>query len=266
MYPPVCIMEVPANATHASASPARPGDPRALLGVVFLVVVAAIATIRTIPAMGATLAFVCGCHALVTGRPAATLRALARIVPLAIVIVGLNALLVSGEPLVSVSGWRVVSREGLLDGCFFSLRLAVMLTAVALLISGAAPESLARGAHDLLRRLSAGAAAKAAFFVFLSMGFVPLFADEIQRIRMAQSFRGGDFSGGLWRRVGSARAWLVPLLVSAVHRSGQLALAVELRDIRTRLVHGMEKPRARAADVILVLATAIVVVAASLHR
>jgi energy-coupling factor transport system permease protein len=141
-----------------------------------------------------------------------------------------------------------------------------MLMSVALLVSAAAPEALARGVHDLLGRVWARAAARMSFFVFLAMGFVPLFADEIQRIRTAQSFRGGDFSGGVWRRVGSARAWLVPVVISAVHRSGQLALAVELRHIRERLVHTMDKPRARAADVTLVLATVAVVVAASLHR
>jgi len=249
-----------------AASPVRPSDPRVILGSVLLVVVAAAATIRTTPAMLAVLAFVCGWHALATARPGSTVRALGHVVPFALVIVALNTVLVPGEPIATLGGHRVASREGLHDGIFFALRLAVMLMAVSVLISGTAPESLARGVHDLVRRISPRAAEKVALFVFLSMGFVPLFIDEIARIRVAQSFRGGEFSGGFVRRAGSVRAWLVPVLMSAVHRSGQLALAVELRQIPARLVRTIEVPRARAADAVLLLATVVLVVAASWSR
>ena len=75
---------------------------------------------------------------------------------------------------------------------------------------------------------------------------------------------GGDLSGGVWRRAETVRAWLVPLLVSAVHRSGQLAMAVEMRHIRERLVRTIEAPKLRVADAILALAAGAVVVAASL--
>jgi len=51
-----------------------------------------------------------------------------------------------------------------------------------------------------------------------------------------------------------------------VHRSGQLALAVELRQIPARLVRTIEVPRARAADAVLLLATVVLVVAASWSR
>jgi energy-coupling factor transport system permease protein len=188
------------------------------------------------------------------------------VAPFALVIVALNAVLVPGEPMVTLGGHRVASREGFHDGIFFALRLAVMLMAVSVLIAGTAPESLAAGVHDLVRRVSPRAARRVALFVFLSMGFVPLFVDEIARIRMAQSFRGGDFSGGVLRRAGSVRAWLVPLVMSAVHRSGQLALAVELRQIPSRLVRTIEVPRTRAADAVLLLAATVLVIAASWSR
>ena len=249
-----------------AASPLRPADPRAILVSVLLIVAAAAATIRTVPAMLGALAFVCAWHGIATTRPGATVRALGRVVPFAAMIVVLNAVLVPGDPIVTLGGHRLASREGVHDGVFFALRLAVMLMAVSVLISGAAPESLARGVHDLVRRVAPRAAGQVALFVFLSMGFVPLFIDEIERIRVAQSFRGGDFSGGVVRRAGSMRMWLVPLVMSAVHRSGQLALAVELRRIRERLVRTIDVPRARAADAVLLLATVALVVAASWSR
>lgn len=227
------------------------------------VVVASLTLLRDARAMSATLLFVCAWHLLVTGRPRVTARALARVLPFALVIIAINAVLVPGEAWVSLWGRRVVSREGFEDGVFFALRLAVMLMAVSAFLSTAAPEAMARGVYDVLRRFSTDLARRVALFVFLSMGFVPLIADELQRIRVAQAFRGGAFSGSVWRRAETSRAWLVPLLVSAVHRSGEMAKTVEMRGIRDRLVHTIEAPKLHAADVAVAAAAVVVVVWAS---
>jgi len=182
------------------------------------------------------------------------------------VIVVLNALLVPGQPLATVGGVRVGSVTGMWDGIFFALRLGVMLMAISLLVSAAGAETLARGVHDLIRPVSSRAAARVAFFTFMSMGFVPMFAEEIQRVRTAQSFRAGGLKGGMLRRAGSMRTWLIPVLMSAVRRSGQLALAVELRDIRSRLIPSMPVPRTRATDMAWLVAAIVVTVAVSWHR
>ena len=226
-------------------------------------VAASLTTILDTRALLGTLLFVCGWHLVVVGRPGVTVRSLARVLPFAMVIIVLNAVLVPGAALLSVAGRRVVSREGLDDGAFFALRLAVMLMAVSAFLAASSPESMARAVYDVLRRFSRRAASQVALFAFLSMGFVPLIADEFHRIRVAQSFRGGDFSGSLWRRAETARAWMVPLLVSAIHRSGELAKTVEMRGIRERLAHTIEAPRLRFADVLLAIATVAVVVLAS---
>src|SRR6188508_906729 len=110
------------------------------------------------------------------------------------------------------------------------------------------------------RRVSPALASRVAFFMFLSIGFVPLFADEIQRVRVAQSFRGGELKGSMLRRAGALRMWLVPVLMSAVRRSGELALAVELRDIRHRLVASIPPPRMRIVDLVWLLLVVAAVV------
>ncbi|HET6347897.1 MAG TPA: energy-coupling factor transporter transmembrane component T, partial [Candidatus Krumholzibacteria bacterium] len=134
---------------------------------------------------------------------------------------------------------------------------------VSALVCAAPPESLACGVHSMMRRVAPRLADRVAFFVFLSMGFVPLFTDEIHRVRVAQSFRGGDMKGSMLRRAGSVRTWLVPVLMSAVRRSHELALAVELRHIRDRLVPSLPAPRMRASDVVHLVAVTAAVVAAS---
>jgi energy-coupling factor transporter transmembrane protein EcfT len=241
----------------------RPRDPRVAFGVLLVVVVASVATIFRPESMAAVGVFVCAWHAWTTGRPRATARSLLRVLPFALLIIVLNAVLVPGDALLTVAGRRVISREGLEDGIFFALRLVVMLMAVAAFLGTASPESMARAAHDVVRRVSSRAASQVALFVFMSMGFVPLVAEEFHRIRVAQSFRGGDFSGGIRRRAETARAWLVPLLVSTIHRSGQLAMAVELRDIRSRLPHTIEAPRVAVADAALAVGAVAVIVLAS---
>jgi energy-coupling factor transport system permease protein len=253
-----------ANVMPASAR-LRRADPRTLLVSVLLVIVASVATVRTLPAMLYLFFFVVLWFAATARRAGAVFGVLRRILPFAALIIVLNALLVPGEAL-SIAGRRIGSVEGAHDGFYFALRLGVMLMSVSLLLAGTDPESLARGIHDLLRRISPSLGDRVAFFTFLSMGFVPLFADEIRRVRVAQSFRGGDLKGGMLHRAGSLRMWLVPVLMSAVRRSGELALAVELRDIRPRLVASIPAPRMRAMDVVWLSLVVAVVVTVSMDR
>jgi energy-coupling factor transport system permease protein len=97
---------------------------------------------------------------------------------------------------------------------------------------------------------------------FISFGFLPLFADEIERIVVAQKFRGAGFDRGLVRRIAAARLLVVPLVVSAIRRSEQLALSVELRRVRSRIggILVLENPTAK--DCLFLVVTLAVLVAA----
>jgi energy-coupling factor transport system permease protein len=242
----------------------RPTDPRAVLLATGALIVTAVAGARTSISMLGLLAFVCAWHLVVTGSASATGSSLRRTAPFVLVIVVLNAIFGPGRALVSIGGVRLVADRGLANGVFFALRLALMLMSVSLLLVTVTPESLARGIYDVARRASRRSAEAIALFIFLSMGFVPLISDEFQRIRTAQAFRGAGLSGGLWHRIDSMRSWLVPLLLSAIHRSGQLAVAVELRQVRERLPQTVDPPRIRGADVALLVSTAAAIVAASM--
>lgn len=255
--------------SEANVMPAarwKPADPRVLLVSVALVVAASVVSVRTLSAMAGLLAFVVLWFAAASRRPRSVLGVMRRIFPFAVIIIVINAVLVPGDVLWAIAGRRVASVQGAHDGFFFAARLGVMVLPASLLVSAATPEGLARGVHDLLRRLSPVLAGRIAFFMFLSMGFVPLFADEIQRVRVAQSFRGGDLKGGMAYRAGSLRTWLIPVLMSAVHRSGELALAVELRETRTRLMASIPAPRMHAIDAIWMLLVIAAVLVASLAR
>lgn len=227
-------------------------------------VAASLVSVDDAAAMLGLLGFVCAWHVVATGGVGATAASLRRVAPFAIAVVALNAVFGPGDPIASIGGVRIAADRGLANGVFFALRLAVMLMSVSLLLAAVSPEALARALYDAVRRVTRAGAENVALFVFLAMGFVPLVADEFRRVRVAQAFRGGDVAaGGLRRRAEAARAALIPLLVSAVHRSGQLAMAVELRDVRRRLPRTIEPPRLRGVDVALLVSTAVAIFAAS---
>jgi energy-coupling factor transport system permease protein len=132
-------------------------------------------------------------------------------------------------------------------------------------LQAASPEEFAKSVFSLCRPVSATTASRLAFYSFLAFSFLPLFAREYERVRAAQSFRGAGLGGNFMRRVVSVRLLLVPLILSAIHRSGQLAAVVELRGLKDRIgeVAPPAKPAARdyifAAVTVLVLVLAIVV-------
>jgi energy-coupling factor transport system permease protein len=189
------------------------------------------------------------------------LRPLLFFVPFILV---LNAVLVAGRPLPSPLGF--LSREGFASGVYLALRVVVIYViyvAAVVFLFAFSPETVARGVAGLVRPLSAAGARRLALYSFLSMGFVPLFADELARIRTAQRFRGGAFEGSIARRLRSVRLLLVPLIVSAVHRSGQLALAVEIRGIERSIENILVLARPRRRDYVFAAVSAVIFLVAT---
>ncbi|MDH3196717.1 MAG: hypothetical protein OEO21_00600 [Candidatus Krumholzibacteria bacterium] len=215
---------------------ARPGARTAIV-LSALCVGAALLAPRSIPAM-AGLAALSGAFCLAAGGAGALGGVARRLVPLVLLVVVLNGLVAGGEPVVAVAGRKVLSREGLVAGVFFALRLAAMVLALAALVAAAPPEAIARALHTFLRPFSGRLAEAVAFHGFIASSFVPLFRREFERVRLAQSFRGADLGGGPLRRARAARALVVPLLLSAIRRAEQLALVVELRGLRARIARG----------------------------
>ena len=64
----------------------------------------------------------------------------------------------------------------------------------------------------------------------IALRFIPTLLDETQRIMKAQASRGVDFNhGGLFKRMGAVVALIIPLFVSALERSEELANAMIVR-------------------------------------
>ena len=64
----------------------------------------------------------------------------------------------------------------------------------------------------------------------IALRFIPTILDETERIMKAQASRGVDFNhGGLFKRFGAVIALIIPLFVSALERSEELANAMIVR-------------------------------------
>lgn len=199
------------------------------------------------------------------GEPLARLITRLRpIVPFVPLIIIVNALFVGSEPLPSPFGW--LHREGFGSGIYYSCRLLALYLAMLVILAHLSPERFAGGIAGLLRPISKRVALRVALYGFLVLGFVPMFADEIERIRTAQRFRGGDIGGGLVRRVVASRLLLVPLIMSAIHRSGQLAMVVEVRGVRSAIAVFVPDGAPRAGDFVLPVVTIAILLLANLIR
>jgi len=242
-------------------------DPLVSIAVFAAIGVAALFVLRSIAAMAALFAYVALLYSAVGGgadgrrRLGRNLLSLWWMVGLIVV---LNGILLAGDPLVAVGGRTIVSRQGLSAGVFFSLRLLVLYVSVVTLMAATPPVEFASGVYRLIRPVSRDLANRAAFQGFLVLSFLPLFSDELARVRLAQAYRGADLSGGIVGRAAAVRALVVPLVVSAIHRSGELAAVIELRGLRERMGALVPVGRPGARDVALVLATAAVLAAIAL--
>lgn len=131
-------------------------------------------------------------------------------------------------------GWIRVTRYSLhlMTLSFFRITSFVFLT--SLITITATTTELTHGLEQLLRpfrRIGVPAHELALIFT-IAFRFVPLMADEAERIIKAQVSRGAELSGRFWRPDQLARLILpimVPLFLSALRRAEDLIQAMEAR-------------------------------------
>lgn len=115
---------------------------------------------------------------------------------------------------------------------FMAMRLIYLIVGSSLLTYTTTPNRLTDALESLLKPLEKLKVPVHDFAMMMSLAlrFIPILLEEANRIIQAQSARGADFEeGNLFQRMKAMTAILVPLLVSAVRRAYDLALAMEAR-------------------------------------
>ena len=150
-----------------------------------------------------------------------------------IILTFLLNLFFSGGETVLLSFWNItVTREGLRQAVFYSLRLVFLVLGTSLLTLTTSPVALSDAMEILLGPLKKihFPAHELAMMMTIALRFIPTLLEETDKIKKAQMARGADFeSGNLFSRAKAMVPLLVPLFVSAFRRAGDLAMAMESR-------------------------------------
>ena len=118
---------------------------------------------------------------------------------------------------------------------YIILRLVMMISLTMVLTSTTKPMDMTYAFEWFLSPLklikpARYVAHEIAMTLSIALRFIPTLLEETERIMKAQASRGVDFNrGGLFKRFGAVIALIIPLFVSALERSEELANAMIVR-------------------------------------
>ena len=129
-------------------------------------------------------------------------------------------------------GFLTASYQGLEKGLFFCLRLLLVVLGSSLLTLTTSSVQITYAVEKLLTPLKAFHFPVAEFSLMMSVSlrFIPVLLEELEKLIMAQTARGASFrKGNIKERLKSLSSLLIPLFNSALDRADQLAVAMEVR-------------------------------------
>lgn len=122
------------------------------------------------------------------------------------------------------------SMEGMENGLSFAARFILLLLFAALMTASTDPSSITCGVEKMLRPLPLRwlgiSSFELATMMNISIAFLPLLFERVERTKAAQSARGMDFMRNPFR---SVPALAIPLLRGVIRDAEELALAMESR-------------------------------------
>ena len=160
-----------------------------------------------------------------------------------------------------------ITAEGVRLAIFMCVRLVLLVMTTSVLTLTTTPIVLTDAVENLLspfKRIGVPAH-ELAMMMTIALRFIPLLADETEKIMAAQKARGAAFDeGGLMDRARALLPILVPLFLSAISRASELAMAMEARcyhggEGRTRLHELHYENRDRVAGILVALILALAV-------
>lgn len=166
---------------------------------------------------------------------------LKRIYPFFLFILLMNALFFSDQdPLFSF--WIFsFTMAGLHQGLLVILRVLFALVLGNIFTSTTSPLKITDAIEDLIRPLGAFRIpiGEVAMILGISIRFVPVFIEEADMIKKAQTARGAGFeSKKLSQRAAAVLPLVIPIFISAFKRADELSLAMEARGY-----HGRDEKR-----------------------
>lgn len=130
--------------------------------------------------------------------------------------------------------WKFIriTEAGVISAIYLGLRLIFMIIGSSMMTYTTTPNGLTDGLEKMLgwlRRFHVPVH-EFAMIMAIALRFVPILIEELDKIMKAQTARGIDFKeGNLFVRLRKMMPIIIPLFVSAVRRSNELAMAMDAR-------------------------------------
>lgn len=143
-----------------------------------------------------------------------------------------NLFTVKGTNVVVDWGFVRITENGISAAIYTTLRLVLMIVGSSMMTYTTTPNSLTDGLEKMLGWLKKNGVPVHEFAMIMSIAlrFVPVLTEELDKIMKAQMARGIDFNeGNLLQRLRKLVPILVPLMISAIKRSEELAMAMDAR-------------------------------------
>lgn len=130
--------------------------------------------------------------------------------------------------------WKFIriTTTGLRSSIYLGLRLLFLIIGSSMMTYTTTPNALTDGLEDMMGWMKKihVPVHELAMIMSIALRFVPILTEELDKIMKAQMARGVDFAeGNLIVRLKKLIPILIPLFVSAVKRSDDLALAMDAR-------------------------------------
>jgi energy-coupling factor transport system permease protein len=177
----------------------------------------------------------------------------------------LHVFLTPGEKVLWSAGPLSITREGIAQGLYFTVRLILLVSFTSLLTLTTSTVELTFAIERVTRPLKRLGFPSEEFAMMLTIAlrFIPVLFLELDKIVKAQRARGVRFDRGTLRERGQAYlAILVPLFFNTFGRALELATAMEVRCYEAGMQRGsLREHPLRAADLVVCLLFAAVIVA-----
>ena len=124
-----------------------------------------------------------------------------------------------------------VTKNGIYNGMLYSFRIVLLISYAHFLTLCTSPMEFTDGLERLMRPLRRlrFPTHELAMMISISLRFIPIMLEEVERIQKAQVSRGARFDGNIIRRIRSLLPIVIPLMVSTFRRANDLSLAMDAR-------------------------------------
>lgn len=160
--------------------------------------------------------------------------------------------------------WQIlhITDNGIYTAIMLSVKFMLFVTGTSLLTLTTPPIMLTDGLARLMKplKLIKVPVDDIAMIISITLRFIPMFADEAEKILKAQRARGADFRTKGFGKLKTVLPVTVPLFVSVLRKSEELALAMDARCYGKGTRNPMRRSTFHCIDILILSITPLICV------